>query len=108
MADTIRSEIALLLLRKIKDPRLALLTVTRVSVTDDLRTARVYYSVFDITTADQAAEGLQKASGFIRSHLAKSLALRYVPKLIFLLDENLLHQEKMTRLFHEIEDEDGS
>jgi ribosome-binding factor A len=107
VADTIKSEIALLLLRKIKDPRLAQVTITQVSVTDDLRTARIFYSVYDDATAEEAGHGLAKAAGFIRSHLARTLPLRFVPKLLFQYDDTLARQAHMERLFHEIEDEDG-
>jgi ribosome-binding factor A len=107
VADTIKSEIALLLLRKIKDPRLTQVTITNVSVTDDLATARVYYSVYEDSVIDQAGQGLLKATGFIRSHLAQVLSMRHVPKLLFLYDESLRQQADMEKLFQEIEQEDG-
>ncbi len=107
VADTIKSEIALLLLRKIKDPRLTQVTITNVSVTDDLATARVYYSVYDDAAVAEAGQGLMKAAGFIRSHLAHVLSMRHVPKLLFLYDESLRRQADMERIFHEIEQEDG-
>ncbi|OIP47320.1 MAG: ribosome-binding factor A [Desulfobacterales bacterium CG2_30_60_27] len=108
VADTIKTEIALLLLRKIKDPRLTQVTITNVSVTDDLAMARVFYSVYEDAAAEEAGQGLLKATGFIRSHLAHVLSMRHVPKLLFLYDESLRRQADMERLFHEIEQEDGS
>lgn len=107
VADTIKSEIALLLQRKIKDPRLTQVTITNVAVTDDLATARVYFSVYEDSAAAAAGEGLLKATGFIRSHLAHVLSLRHVPKLLFQYDESLRQQADMERIFKEIEQEDG-
>lgn len=99
----IRSEIALLLLSKVKDPRLLNVSIVTVEVTRDLRRAVVSYSVLgDDRAAAKAAEGLERAKGFIRSHLARELAMRTTPELVFKRDLSLEHQEKMERLLKEI------
>lgn len=106
VADMIRGEIGMLLLRKIKDPRLVNVTVVGVSVTKDLRRARISYSVFgDETVAKKVKDGLAKAKGFIRSHLAKELSLRVTPELEFVRDFTMARQEEMERLFKEIDRE---
>lgn len=106
VADAIKNEIALLLIRKIKDPRLSQLAITQVKVTDDLRTAWIYFSVFDENLAEDAIAGFDKATGFIRSQIAKVLPLRSVPRLIFKQDRAVIYQAKMDRLLNEIEVED--
>jgi ribosome-binding factor A len=74
VADMIKNEIALLLLRKVKDPRLTSVSIVTAEVTKDLRRAVVYYSVLgDDNQVKKAAEGLERAKGFIRSHLAREL-----------------------------------
>ena len=104
VADTIRNEIAILLLRKIKDPRVANITITGVEVTSDLRTAFIYFSCQDEAVA-KAEKGLASAQGFMRSSLAKQLALRYMPKLVFKHDLSVSRHQEMDRLFMEIENE---
>jgi len=108
VADTIRVELGLLLLQKINDPRLQHVTITKVTVTDDLRHAKIFYSILGEEAAANAAAGLASAKGFIRSHLAKELNMRYVPELEFRQDLTLSRQEEMERLFKEIEEENDS
>jgi ribosome-binding factor A len=108
VADAVKTEIAMLLLQKIKDPRLQQVTITAVEMTDDLRLARVYYSSVGSEPPENVAKGLEQAKGFIRKHLAGVLQMRYVPELLFKRDLSLAHQESMARLLKEIEDEDGT
>lgn len=87
VADQIRMEIADILMRKTKDPRIGVVTVTDVEVTDDLRLARVFVTVLgDEGTQKGALMGLEKAAGFIRSELGRRVQLRYTPELVFLRD----------------------
>ena len=103
VADMIRSEIGLLLLRKVKDPRLTGVSIIRAEVTKDLRRALVFYSVLgDEAEIKKAAEGLEHAKGFIRSHLARELGMRTTPELVFKRDLSMEHQEHMERLLKEI------
>ena len=103
VADMIKNEIALLLLSKVKDPRLAQVNIIAAEVTRDLRKAIVFYSVLgDDNQIRKAAEGLERAKGFIRSHLARVLGMRATPELVFKHDRSIVHQEKMERLLKEI------
>ena len=103
VADMIKNEIALLLLRKVKDPRITNVSIVNAEMTKDLRRAIVYYSVLgDDEQVAKAAQGLERAKGFIRSHLARELGLRATPELVFKRDLSIEHQEKMERLLKEI------
>jgi ribosome-binding factor A len=87
VADQVRMEVADILMRKTKDPRVGVVTVTGVELTNDLRSARVFVT----TGQDEQGEadafaGLAKASGFIRAELGRRLTLRYIPELIFQKD----------------------
>lgn len=79
----------LLLSGNIKDPRVALVTLTEVQVTRDLRLARVYYTVLgsDEERAE-AAEGLTRVASFVRRSLGQELRLRHVPELRFEYDSS--------------------
>jgi ribosome-binding factor A len=103
VADMIKNEIALLLLRKVNDPRLTNVSIVTVEVTRDLRKAIVYYSVLgDEQHIKKVAEGLARAKGFIRSHLARELGMRATPNLVFKLDLSMAHQQEMEMLLKEI------
>ena len=87
VADQLRMEVADILMRKIKDPRVRTVTVTDVEVTKDLRIARVYVTTMDQNDGERHVfEGLAKACGFVRAELGRRLALRYLPELMFVKD----------------------
>jgi ribosome-binding factor A len=84
---------------KIRDPRLAGVTVTQVEVSRDLSLARVYYAVLGGDAASDAiAAGLQAASGFLRSAVARELRVRKVPELRFHHDEALARARSLEDL----------
>ncbi len=106
IADVIRNELSILLIRKVRDPDLAGVALSRVLVTDDLKYAKIYYTVQKSGKAAQlAGKALERAKGFMRSHLAKTLNLRYTPALQFFYDETVEKVEEVERLFREIAQE---
>jgi ribosome-binding factor A len=107
VADMIRNVVASLLLFGVKDPRVQNITVVRVRVTDDLRTARIFFSC-PAEKAEEAKAGLTSARGYIRSHLAKEIKLRAVPELIFEYDTNQDESDHLTAIFEEIRKENES
>lgn len=103
VGELLQAEIATLLLRHLKDPRLRMATVSRVDVTADLRHAYVYISRLGSDAEQQATmEGFQRAAGFIRSQLGKRLRLRYAPQLTFKLDTNIAYGVKISQILHEV------
>jgi ribosome-binding factor A len=104
VADVIQRELADLLYRRIKDPRLNRLTITGVELTDDLRHARIFYCFLGPTTdKDTVAQGLNKARSFIRRELGKRLQLRYLPDLEFRYDPSFEYGAKIDQLLKEIQ-----
>jgi ribosome-binding factor A len=87
LADRISQIAAEMLERRIKDPRLGFITVTEAKLTNDLREATVFYTVYgtDQERADTAA-ALQSATGIIRSEVGRQLGLRHTPSLEFIAD----------------------
>jgi ribosome-binding factor A len=90
----------------VHDPRLGGVTFTSAAATDDLRTVRVFFTVFGDEAARgaaraDAAAGLKAASGFLRRELAHRLALRYVPSLVFEYDESIDTAERIEKLLRE-------
>lgn len=105
VADAIRNEIATLLLYSAKDPALLNLTIVRVEVSNDIKRAKIYYAC-DPDEDKKVRQGLNRAKGFMRSHLAKVLQMKYVPELIFHSDTGPTHAERMEQLFQEIASEE--
>src|SRR5438445_10753571 len=79
VGDQIRLEIADILSRRLKDPRVGFVTLTTVDVTADLKQAWVYVTVLqEGAQANEAIATLARATGFIRCELGRRLKLRYV------------------------------
>ncbi|HEV2537369.1 MAG TPA: 30S ribosome-binding factor RbfA [Streptosporangiaceae bacterium] len=87
LADRISQIVAEMLERRIKDPRLGFVTVTESRLTNDLREATVFYTVYgtDAERADTAA-ALHSATGIIRSEVGRQLGLRHTPSIEFVAD----------------------
>lgn len=105
VARLIREELSALIISKLKDPRVAGVTVTDVRVTPDLSVARVYFAAGD-EDADRAAEGLARAAPFLRREVGASLRLRRMPELRFQRDEALEHGHRVDSILKEIGGED--
>lgn len=104
VADQIRMEVAEIIMRKTKDPRVSDVTVTDVELTNDLRLARVYVTTLQGGQAEtDALEGLAKASGFIRAELGRRLHLRYTPELIFKKDSSGPQAERIQSLLEQVQ-----
>ena len=108
VADQIRMEVADILMRKTKDPRVGVVTVTDVELTSDLRVARIFVT----TGPDEKQEagafaGLAKAAGFIRAELGRRVNLRYTPELIFQNDTTGPRGDRILSILHELEGSSG-
>ena len=106
VADAIRVELATLLVSKVRDSKLRDVNISRVDVTDDLSIARIFYTVMDHEEgAKSAGKALNRAKGFMRSHIAKTLNLRFTPALQFRYDETAQKVEELDTIFQEIANE---
>lgn len=91
-----------MMIRKIKDPRVALVTITGVEMESKLRVARVYYSLQgDEQTRKIAERGLHSARGYIKRELSRALTIRFMPELIFEFDSSLARAQRITGLLNE-------
>ena len=93
------------LLRTVKDPRIAgaMLTITHVDTTSDLRYARIYVTALDRTGEKDLMRGLKSAAGFLRRELGSALNLRYTPELNWALDDSITYGAKMMKLINSLE-----
>ena len=99
VADLIQKEISEMLMRSIKDPRIGFVTITRVSVTEDCRSAKIYYSVMGTAAEkEESLKGLMSAKGYIRKELGRRVSLRYIPEIVFQFDPSIeyaIHLEEV-------------
>ena len=92
------------LLRTVKDPRVsdAMITITHVDTTSDLRYARVYISALDRTDEKDLMRGLKSAAGYLRRELGGRLGLRYTPELQFFADDSIAHGAHILDLLNHV------
>lgn len=103
VGELLHQEISHILSRDMKDPRLSSLTVTRVDLTDDLKHARVYVSVFGRGLySNEIVPALEGATGFIRGRLGKTLKLKWIPQLIFQVDESVEYSLKISKMLKDL------
>jgi ribosome-binding factor A len=106
VSELIHRELSMLLMREVRDPRIAGITLTEVRVTPDLQIARVYYTVLgDTEEVEAAAVALQSAGGYLRTQLAAQVRLRLVPELVFQLDQSAEHGRRIDELLAQIADD---
>ena len=102
LGEEIREGVAEILAGGLKDPRIGFVTVTRVSLTADLRTARVHVGVLgDVAQRDKTMAGLHQAAGFVRRELGRRLRVRHTPELLFEYDSGLDATDRVARLLEE-------
>lgn len=103
VADQIRMEVADILMRRIKDPRVQSVTVTGVELTSDLRIARVFVTAMGTEDEQRSVfAGLAKASGFVRGELGRRLTLRYLPEVVFVRDTSGPRGDRVLQLLDEL------
>lgn len=99
VADQMQRELSELVRLEVKDPRVGLLTITEVEVTRDMDHARVFFTTLGGQAEHEAClQGLQRASGFLRTQLSQRMQLRQVPKLSFEYDYSVERGMQLSRL----------
>ena len=86
IADYLKKEISNIILQKVRDPRLKSIVINHISVTPDITSAKVFYSVYQDKT-ELNEKIFSKFSGMIRSEISKSMKIKRVPKIIFIFDK---------------------
>ena len=105
VAEEIRAELADIVLRKLKDPRVGFVTFTRVELTDDLRHAKVFFSLLgDEAAKKESLKGLRSATHFIRGEIGRRLKLRCTPEIAFIIDESMERGARMLDILRHLDD----
>lgn len=105
VTEAIRKEVSMILHSELKDPRLGFVTITRVELTDDLRTAKVFFSVLGKEEDyKKTKDALDSALGFIRRLIAERINLRFAPEVIFKEDRSTEHSVRIQQILEELKE----
>jgi ribosome-binding factor A len=109
IADQIQRELADLIRNELKDPRVGMLTLTGVEVSQDYAHAKVFYTSLRSESDNfLISNGLEHAAGFLRSQLSHRLKLRVVPQLHFVYDNSIERGVRLSQLIDEAVAREGS
>jgi ribosome-binding factor A len=109
VADYLQRELAALIQREVRDPRVGMVSITGVDVSRDLGHAKVFYTLMGCDSEDEAAAStavLNKAAGFLRSALSRDSSMRSVPQLRFYFDTSVGHGRDLEDLIRRAADAD--
>jgi ribosome-binding factor A len=102
-AEAVREVVSMAILTSVRDPRVKDVTVTRVEMAPDMKSATVHVSVMGGSAKQQLAlRGLASSAGFLQSRIADRIETRYTPRLQFKLDEGVHHSIEMARMLAEL------
>lgn len=105
VGDQIKKDVSEIILLSLKDPKLGFITITEVELTDDLRFARVYYTVLgDEKAKAESQQGLERAKGFIQREVGKRIRLRRTPEIIFKYDHSIERANRIEQLIKRIQE----
>jgi ribosome-binding factor A len=111
VADLIQKEISQMLVKSIKDPRIGFVTITKVTVSEDCRFAKVYFSVAgSLAERESSVKGLESAKGYVRKELGSRIRLRYIPEIVFQFDPSIeyaIHMEELIQSIHQEKEPNG-
>jgi ribosome-binding factor A len=109
LGEEIREEVAKIIGRDLKDPRIGFVTVTRVDLTHDLRNARIFVGVLgDPAEREKTLVGLRKAAGFVRREIGRRIRMRVTPEIAFELDTGLDATDRVAQLLQEVHAADAA
>ena len=105
VSDVIRKEVSEILLREVKDPRLTFVTITHVSVSKDLKNAKIFFTTMkEGEDLDAMLQGLKRAAGYVQRKLGSRIHLRYTPHISFLYDSSLEKSSRIDNILKDIEE----
>jgi ribosome-binding factor A len=107
VAEEIKKNVSYIINNNLKDPRInGLISVTGVTVTRDLRNAKIFLSLYgDKTKQNDVFEAIKNAKGFIRRELASMVRMRYIPELSFKLDDSIEYGIQINKLLDKVKNQ---
>lgn len=104
ISEEVKKEVSEIIQNGLKDPRISgMISVTKVSVTNDLRYAKVYVSVLgNDEDRKHVIEGLKNAAGYIRKEVGQRINMRYTPEMLFEIDDSIEYGIKISNILKNI------
>lgn len=106
VGDQVQRELSEILARELRDPRVGMVTLTGVDMSPDCSHAVIHFTCLDSTHAADAEAALARASGFLRSQLAKRIAIYSAPTLRFVYDASVERGDRISRLIDSVRSKD--
>lgn len=107
LAEVFKEEVSRIIHERLRDPRIGFITITHVEISDDLRFAKIYYSILGTDKEkSETKEALNKGLGFIRRLLGQSIRLKFLPEIEFILDESGEYSINIQKILNRLEKED--
>jgi ribosome-binding factor A len=102
-AEAVREVVSMAILTQVRDPRVKDVTVTRVEMAPDMRSATVHVSVMGSPADEQLAlRGLARSAGFLQAQIAEKIETRYTPRLRFEIDHGVKHSIEIARVLGQV------
>ncbi len=106
VSELIRQEVSRVIRDSVNDPKVKDVVITMVKVSVDLDLARIYWTTYNNDAVKGIQAGLERSSGFIRKEILKSVRMKKVPKLEFVIDDSKEEADKIDSLLSLIDKED--
>jgi len=106
VGDQVQRELSEIIARELRDPRVGMVTLTGVDMSPDCTHAVIHFTCLDESHAAAAAEGLARASGFLRTQLAQRITIFSAPTLRFVYDESVARGDRISRLIDSVRSKD--
>src|SRR5208282_5239567 len=104
MQDLFREEISVIIQQEIKDPGIGFITILDVKMTEDLKYAKVLYSVYGSEDErDKTVQALNRAKGYIKHLLGTRIKLRFMPEITFVLDKGQENLDRIDEILNKVE-----
>lgn len=101
--QALKEEISKILEYELKDPRVGMVTITRVELTNDLRHAKVYFSVIgDENKKEQTRKGIENATGFVKKLIGQRIRLKFLPEITFKYDDSIEYAQHISEVLDKI------
>ncbi len=108
LGDLIKEEVSRIILHQLKDPRVGFVTITRVRMSDDLKRAKIYWTVLgDEKAREESLRGLESAKGFIRRELGRRVRVKFLPEIDFAFDDSFEYEQRISQLLEGIRSREG-
>jgi ribosome-binding factor A len=109
IGDLIKKEISRIIQHELKDPGIGFVTITGVELSDDLKHAKIFYSVLgDEEAKKESSSALRRACGFVQHEIGRKLRLKYTPEICFLFDSSVEYGARIEMLIEKIHQSERS